>query len=69
MMLYENQQPLAKYYNTKQYAHSTTAHNILSLLDEITTKRIIAQHRKNEPKLIISENKPDKVGEMVMTWK
>ena len=69
MMLYENQQPLAKSYNTKQYAHSTTAHNILSLLDELTTKRFIAQHRYNEPKRIFSQNKPDKVEEMLMTWK
>ena len=52
MMLYENEQPLAKSYTTMQYAYLTTAHNILSLLDELTNKRFIAQHRYNEPKLI-----------------
>ena len=49
-----------------QYAYLTTAHNILSLLDELTTKRFIAQHRINEPKLIFLQNKSDKLDEILM---
>ena len=69
MMLYENEQPLAKSYTTMQYAYLTTAHNILSLLDELTTKRFITQHRCNEPKLIFLQNKSDKLDEILMRQK
>lgn len=66
MMLYENVQPLAKSYNKMEYAYSTTAHNILSLLDELTTKRFIAQHRYNEQILPFLPNKSDKIEEILM---
>ena len=49
-----------------EYAYSTTAHNILSLLDELTTKRFIAQHRYNEQILPFLPNKSDKIEEILM---